>query len=39
MGMSIYSGAVASNKIAGKIGEESEQLSKLIECCVVSYLY
>ena len=30
IGMSIYSGAVASNKIAGKIGEESEQLNRLL---------
>ena len=30
IGMSIYSGAVASNKITGKIGEESEQLNRLL---------
>ncbi len=30
IGMSIYSGAVTSNKIAGKIGEGSGQLSKLL---------
>ena len=30
IGMSIYSGAVASNKITGKISEESEQLNRLL---------